>query len=59
MYADFLRIVLEVLNCIIVTNLPANPELVYALLHRQEVFAPLQARAGLPPELPLQGTTVH
>ncbi|EIE20753.1 hypothetical protein COCSUDRAFT_48393 [Coccomyxa subellipsoidea C-169] len=41
-YGDFLRIVLEVLNCIIITNLPQNPELVYALLHRQEVFMPFK-----------------
>jgi hypothetical protein len=44
-YADFLRIVLEILNCMITTNLPQNPELVYALLHRQEVFSPFQVRA--------------
>jgi len=43
-YGDFLRIVLEILNCIIATNLPANPELVYALLHRQEVFMPFRVR---------------
>ena len=43
-YGDFLRIVLEVLNCIIITNLPQNPELVYALLHRQEVFMPFRVR---------------
>ena len=41
-YADFLRIVLEILNCILVTNLPANPELVYAMLHQQEIFMPFQ-----------------
>ena len=41
-YADFLRIVLEILNCIIATNLPANPELVYAMLHQQEIFTPFQ-----------------
>lgn len=41
-YADFLRIVLEILNCIIVTNLPANPELIYAMLHQQEIFMPFQ-----------------
>ena len=46
-YADFLRIVLEILNCIIATNLPANPELVYAMLHQQEVFAPFQVLACL------------
>ena len=44
MYADFLRIVLEILNTVITAGLPQNPELVYALLHRQEVFAPFQAR---------------
>ena len=41
-YADFLRIVLEILNCMITTNLPQNPELVYALLHQQEVFVPFK-----------------
>jgi len=41
-YADFLRIVLEILNCIIVTNLSANPELVYAMLHQQEIIMPFQ-----------------
>ena len=46
-YADFLRIVLEILNCIIATNLPANPELVYAMLHQQEVFTPFQVPACL------------
>ncbi|CAL5220036.1 g1983 [Coccomyxa viridis] len=44
-YADFLRIVLEILNCILVTNLPANPELVYAMLHQQEIFMPFQGDA--------------
>ncbi|KAK9845745.1 hypothetical protein WJX81_001268 [Elliptochloris bilobata] len=44
-YADFLRIVLEILNTVITAGLPQNPELVYALLHRQEVFAPFQADA--------------
>lgn len=41
-YADFLRIVLEILNCILATNLPANLELVYAMLHQQEIFMPFQ-----------------
>ncbi|KAK9817010.1 hypothetical protein WJX72_008242 [[Myrmecia] bisecta] len=41
-YADFLRIVLEIINCIITTGLAHNPELVYALLHRQEVFEPFR-----------------
>ncbi|PSC74556.1 dymeclin-like isoform X1 [Micractinium conductrix] len=40
LYADFLRIVLEIINSILTSALPRNPELVYTLLHRQEVFAP-------------------
>ncbi len=43
MHTDFLRIVLEVINAVLAGNLSANPELVYALLHRTEVFAPLRA----------------
>ncbi len=43
MHTDFLRIVLEVINVILAGNLAANPELVYALLHRLEVFTPLHA----------------
>ena len=42
-YADFLRIVLEVINAALSANLAANPELVYALLHRHQVFAPLRS----------------
>lgn len=41
-YLDFLRIVLEIMNCIIVRGLKRNPELVYALLHRQDAFTHLQ-----------------
>ena len=40
-HTDFLRIVLEVINAVLAGNLSANPELVYALLHRNEVFVPL------------------
>lgn len=36
--SDFLRILMEVTNGIITTNLPSNPELVYAVLHRQHVL---------------------
>ena len=43
LYADFLRIVLEIINAILTNALPSNPELVYTLLHRQEVFAPFRA----------------
>ena len=44
-HVDFLRIVLEVINAALSTNLVSNPELVYALLHRHEVFAPLRSHA--------------
>lgn len=37
-FSDFLRIVLEILNSALTSALPANPDLVYALLHRQELF---------------------
>ena len=42
LYSDFLRIVLEIVNAILVNALPSNPELVYALLHRREVFEPFE-----------------
>jgi hypothetical protein len=41
-YTDFLRIVLEIINAILTYALPRNPEVVYALLHRQELFAPFK-----------------
>lgn len=41
-YTDFLRIVLEIINAIITYALPRNPEVVYALLHRQELFHPFR-----------------
>ncbi|KAG1347709.1 putative Dymeclin [Cocos nucifera] len=41
-YTDFLRIVLEILNAILTYALPRNPEVVYAILHRQEVFQPFK-----------------
>lgn len=37
-FADFLRIVLEIINSTLTYALPKNPEVVYALLHRQELF---------------------
>lgn len=46
-YHDFLRIVLEIINCIITQGLRKNPELVYALLHRQDVFTPFQVFSHL------------
>ncbi|CAN6439611.1 unnamed protein product [Victoria cruziana] len=41
-YTDFLRIVLEILNAILSYALPRNPEIVYAIMHRQEVFQPFK-----------------
>lgn len=41
-YVDFLRLVLEMINTVVAGCLPQNPELVYALLHRQDVLPPLQ-----------------
>jgi hypothetical protein len=41
-YTDFLRIVLEIINAILTYALPRNPEVVYAILHRQEVFEPFK-----------------
>ncbi|XP_071940485.1 uncharacterized protein [Coffea arabica] len=41
-YTDFLRIVLEILNAILTYTLPRNPEVVYAIMHRQEVFQPFR-----------------
>ncbi|PSS33837.1 Dymeclin like [Actinidia chinensis var. chinensis] len=41
-YTDFLRIVLEILNGILTYALPRNPEVVYATMHRQEVFLPFK-----------------
>jgi len=41
-YTDFLRIVLEIINAILTYALPRNPEVVYAVLHRQELFEPFK-----------------
>ena len=37
-----MRIVLEVINAILLHGLVRNPELLYALLQRQDLFAPLR-----------------
>ncbi|KAK1395267.1 Dymeclin [Heracleum sosnowskyi] len=42
-YTDFLRIVLEILNVILTYALPRNPEVVYAILQRQEKFLPFKS----------------
>jgi hypothetical protein len=44
---DFLRIVLEVVNCILSNSLGRNPELVYALLHKQDMLAGLSSHPRL------------
>ncbi|XP_068649973.1 uncharacterized protein [Aristolochia californica] len=41
-YTDFLRIVLEIINAILTYALPRNPEVIYAIMHRQEVFQPFK-----------------
>ncbi|XP_020547879.1 dymeclin isoform X3 [Sesamum indicum] len=41
-YTDFLRLVLEILNSVLTFTLPRNPEVVYAIMHRQEVFLPFK-----------------
>ncbi|OIW12485.1 hypothetical protein TanjilG_04649 [Lupinus angustifolius] len=41
-YTDFLRLVLEIINAILTYALPRNPEVVYAVMHRQEVFHPFK-----------------
>ncbi|CAI9286444.1 unnamed protein product [Lactuca saligna] len=41
-YTDFLRIVMEILNAILTYALPRNPEVIYAIMHRQEVFQPFR-----------------
>ncbi|XXG42184.1 hypothetical protein AAC387_Pa01g2518 [Persea americana] len=42
-YTDFLRLVLEIINAILTYTLPRNPEVVYAIMHRQEVFQPFRS----------------
>lgn len=42
-YTDFLRLVLEIINAILTYALPRNPEVVYAIMHRQEVFQPFRS----------------
>ncbi|XP_020203052.1 dymeclin isoform X2 [Cajanus cajan] len=41
-YTDFLRLVLEIINAILTYALPRNPEVVYAIMHKQEVFQPFK-----------------
>ncbi|XP_071442819.1 dymeclin isoform X2 [Hetaerina americana] len=39
---EVLRMVLEILNCSLTTQLPHNPNLVYALLYKREIFEPFR-----------------
>ncbi|KAL5158924.1 Dymeclin [Glycine soja] len=41
-YTDFLRLVLEIINAILTYALPRNPEVVYEIMHKQEVFQPFK-----------------
>lgn len=41
-FTDFLRLVLDILNAVLTYALPRNPEIVYAIMHRQEVFQPFK-----------------
>ncbi|KAK7279271.1 hypothetical protein RJT34_24318 [Clitoria ternatea] len=41
-YTDFLRLVLEIINAILTYTLPRNPEVVYAIMQKQEVFNPFK-----------------
>mmetsp|Transcript_59853 Transcript_59853/g.141599 ORF Transcript_59853/g.141599 Transcript_59853/m.141599 type:complete len:611 (-) Transcript_59853:827-2659(-) len=41
-YADFCRIVLEVINACLTYSLPRNPHIVYAILHKRELFGQLR-----------------
>jgi hypothetical protein len=46
-FADLARLVLEVLNATLTYALPRNPELVYTLLQRPDVFTPWRGHARL------------
>jgi hypothetical protein len=46
-FADLARLELEVLNATLTHALPRNPELVYALLQRPDVFTPWRGHARL------------
>ncbi|KAG8223642.1 hypothetical protein J437_LFUL009077 [Ladona fulva] len=41
---EVLRMVLEILNCSLTTQLPYNPNLVYALLYKREIFEPFRSQ---------------
>ncbi|XP_019432528.1 PREDICTED: dymeclin-like isoform X1 [Lupinus angustifolius] len=41
-YTDFLRLVLEIINAILTYALPRNPEVVYSIMQKQEVFQPFK-----------------
>lgn len=41
-YGDLVVLILEILNSILTHSLSQNPQLVYALLHRKELFVPFR-----------------
>lgn len=47
LFGDLARLLVEALNCMLTYAAPRNPELVYALLQRQEALQPLAAHPGL------------
>ncbi|KAK7354897.1 hypothetical protein VNO80_14139 [Phaseolus coccineus] len=41
-YTDFMRLVLEIINAILTYALPRNPEVVYAIMQKQDIFQPFK-----------------
>jgi len=44
-YADFLHMVLKILNSILSSSVQRNPHLIYALLYQRELFVPFRSHA--------------
>lgn len=42
LYADFVRITLEIIATSVVAGVQNNPHLIYTLLHKREIFGPLR-----------------
>jgi hypothetical protein len=45
LYADFIRIVLEIVATATTQGVQLNPHLIYTLLHKRELLAPFRAHA--------------
>lgn len=45
LYADFLRMVLEIIATGITCGVQHNPHLIYTILHKREILAPFRAHA--------------